>query len=466
MTFISYAQNFEDVLLWRALKGVREGFYIDVGAQHPDVNSVTRAFYDRGWSGINVEPVPGNAQRLRDARLRDTTLELALGAERGEASFFVVEGTGLSTLERAGLARLQQQGFAAAETSVEVETLAEVCRRHVRGPIHFLKIDVEGSEAAVLAGADLAAFRPWIVLVEATAPLSSEPTHGDWEGILLRADYRFAWFDGLNRFYVAGEHAASLLPAFAIPPNVADDFLRAADVEWARRLHGAEGQAEALGRRMSETERARRASEQAAERAHLLLATESAQRAGAEQRAEQAERRADGEHHRAESEAREAERARREAAELRQNLETEHAEAETAKAWLAAMRSSRSWRITAPLRQVRSATARLPAAEPPLPPSVPDPAPPTQPLAEPPRPVPAGLAPPLRTGPPVPFRLRHRRRRHPIHAADPAAAARHGLPERHLRPASRSRAGGRASVAGGAAAPRRLRADRPPFDGS
>jgi hypothetical protein len=33
MSFISYAQNHEDVMLYRALREVKEGFYIDVGAQ-------------------------------------------------------------------------------------------------------------------------------------------------------------------------------------------------------------------------------------------------------------------------------------------------------------------------------------------------------------------------------------------------------------------------------------------------
>jgi hypothetical protein len=55
---ISYAQNREDILLWRALRDLSGGFYIDVGAEDPTQNSVTRAFYERGWHGINVEPVP------------------------------------------------------------------------------------------------------------------------------------------------------------------------------------------------------------------------------------------------------------------------------------------------------------------------------------------------------------------------------------------------------------------------
>ena len=57
MTFISYAQNFEDVILRRALKDIEKGFYVDVGAHDPVIDSVTKAFYDLGWRGINIEPV-------------------------------------------------------------------------------------------------------------------------------------------------------------------------------------------------------------------------------------------------------------------------------------------------------------------------------------------------------------------------------------------------------------------------
>jgi len=45
-------------MLWRALKHIERGFYIDVGAWSSDLDSVTRAFYEHGWRGINVEPNP------------------------------------------------------------------------------------------------------------------------------------------------------------------------------------------------------------------------------------------------------------------------------------------------------------------------------------------------------------------------------------------------------------------------
>src|ERR1700687_2381015 len=95
---ISYAQTHEDVLLWRALHSVGAGFYVDVGAHDPTALSVTRAFYDRGWRGINVEPSPVYAQMLRKERPRDVTLEVALGDKRGQATFYDFGTSGLSTL--------------------------------------------------------------------------------------------------------------------------------------------------------------------------------------------------------------------------------------------------------------------------------------------------------------------------------------------------------------------------------
>lgn len=233
MSFVSYAQNYEDIMLWRALRHVEPGFYIDIGAHDPVNHSVTAAFYERGWSGINVEPVQAYYSALAEARPRDKNLRLAVGVQDGEDPLFVIPNTGLSTLLESLAVNHTASGFKVEEAKIEVQTLARVCRDHARGEIHFLKIDVEGLEQAVLAGADFAAFRPWIVVVEATAPNSQVTTHESWEPILIEAHYRMVWFDGLNRFYLALEHE-ELATAFSSPPNVFDDFVRHIDAHPVR----------------------------------------------------------------------------------------------------------------------------------------------------------------------------------------------------------------------------------------
>ncbi len=353
MTFISYAQNFEDVLLWRALGDIERGFYIDVGAYHPDTHSVTRAFYDRGWSGVNIEPLPDAARRLAAARPRDVTLRIALGAQPAELPFYRIEGTGLSTLDPAIAAGHAAAGLPATRDHVAVLTLAEICALHASADIHFLKIDVEGAERAVLQGADLVRYRPWIILVEATAPNSTTQTHQEWEPLLREAEYDFVWFDGLNRYYVAHERADALAPAFRTPPNVFDDFLRAGDSVWIERA--ARLEVEAAAQR---------------ERAHLA---ETQAQAAAEQLRLQREAAAHESGRLREALGRQQLEATRtgqlqvrdlaaEQAALHQSrhdLQQTHLRLQTTLHELEVVRSSRSWRLTAPMRSALWRTRRL-----------------------------------------------------------------------------------------------------------
>jgi FkbM family methyltransferase len=230
--FISYAQNSEDVVLWRALGEYGPGFYIDVGAADPVAESVTKAFYDAGWRGINLEPMPGAYQLLRDDRERDVNLRLAAESGPREAEYFSIDGgNGLSSGVPDLAQRYREQGSQVEAVSVDVTTLATICHQFVQTEIHFLKIDVEGMEAEVLAGADFKSYRPWVVLVEATEPNRPIPAHGAWEPSLFDAGYEFTLFDGLNRFYVAAEKAQLLGHRLNAPANVLDNFVRAVDLE-------------------------------------------------------------------------------------------------------------------------------------------------------------------------------------------------------------------------------------------
>lgn len=225
MTFISYAQNCEDVLLWRALGHIKNGFYIDVGANDPVEHSVTKAFYDAGWSGINIEPLPAFHQEFEKQRPRDINLAIAAGASDGILTLFDVPSVnGWASPDRAVADAHRADGFEVAELTVPVRALTGVCANYVKGDIHFLKVDVEGFEGEVLRGMDFERWRPWVLVIEATMPNSRVTNHASWEALVTSRRYRFAHFDGLNRYYVAEEHAA-LLEVLSVQPNVFDDFI-------------------------------------------------------------------------------------------------------------------------------------------------------------------------------------------------------------------------------------------------
>ena len=223
--FESAAQNFEDVMLYRALGDVETGFYIDVGAQDPDIDSVSKAFFDRGWRGIHIEPVPEYAERLRAARPGDTIIEAAASNEVGTTALTVFPMTGLSTADPLVAKNHIDRGVdhQPEPLIVSTVTLADVAAELEARTVHWLKIDVEGHERAVLEGWDANRLRPWVIVVEATQPNDRAASYGDWEPILLTAGYQCIYNDGLNRFYIEPSRE-DLAGAFSSPPNPFDNI--------------------------------------------------------------------------------------------------------------------------------------------------------------------------------------------------------------------------------------------------
>ena len=195
---ISYAQRGEDTRLWLFFEGKTDGHYIDVGANDPVVDSVSKSFYDVGWRGINVEPLHVYADSLDFHQPESLNIRVALGEKPDSMTLFYDKSRlGLSTLDEKGAANL---GLSTT-TMVPVWTLAQLCKSFVTWPIDWLKIDVEGWEAQVIRGGDWEKFRPTIVVVEATKPMTAIPSHDEWEQLLFGVGYELLEFDGLNRWY-------------------------------------------------------------------------------------------------------------------------------------------------------------------------------------------------------------------------------------------------------------------------
>lgn len=228
MNFVSYAANFEDLMLWRALRQLPSGFYLDCGAADPLRASVTQAFYQRGWRGVNLEPSAALHARLAAARPADVNLALAAvaAAADGEALFFDAGASGRSSSDPAQAQACRQDGLAVLQRGVPRQTLDQVCAEHADGPIHFVNLAVNGAELAVLQGFELARWQPWIVLVRQGADDAAIAAH------MAAAGYRLAYQDGHKRYYVAPAQAA-LAAALALPPHGADQFTLAEDHPYA-----------------------------------------------------------------------------------------------------------------------------------------------------------------------------------------------------------------------------------------
>jgi FkbM family methyltransferase len=220
---ISYSINGEDVVLARVFSDIPSGFYVDVGANDPTAGSNTRHFYDQGWRGINLEP--GRIfTRLAEARPRDINLNIAASSSSGEMVLHEYHvGHGLSSLEvrNPDVSAHYLEGM--EKRKVRVRTLRDIFAEFQPPQIDFMSIDVEGHERDVILGNDWSRWRPRVVFLEATLEGRNEPGHHLWEGLILDAGYQFAYYDGLNRFYLRNEDR-HLLARFH-PPCVFDQYV-------------------------------------------------------------------------------------------------------------------------------------------------------------------------------------------------------------------------------------------------
>lgn len=216
---VSFAQNAEDIVLYRALGHIQGGFFVDVGANEPTHDSVTKLFYDRGWTGINIEPQVSCYENLCGERPLDINLNLGVGSAPGDLTLWVVpEAKAMSTFSPEQAGRLRDMGYHTRPTTVEVATLAEVFTRHVgERTVDFLKVDVEGLEEEVLGTFDWAHWRPRVVVVE------SYPEIAPWEERLRASGYQRTLWDGINLFFVRDEDAEIIGARLRQPATVVLD---------------------------------------------------------------------------------------------------------------------------------------------------------------------------------------------------------------------------------------------------
>ncbi len=241
---ISYSQNREDVLLARVFKGQQSGYYVDIGAGHPWVDSVTCHFYLQGWRGLNVEPRPSMAGLLQQWRPLHQLAQCVVSEQRGQTEFFEVnlagrclgDGGGLSTVDSQLATKHARAGFEVVNHSTPVHTLASLLAEYQVGDIDFLKIDVEGHEGQVIMGGDWSRWRPRVIIAESIDPVTHVDASTEWRPHLEQHGYLFAAFDGLNSYFVREEDRELAAKLYA-PVNVLDKYKTWQTHLIERRLH-------------------------------------------------------------------------------------------------------------------------------------------------------------------------------------------------------------------------------------
>lgn len=169
---LSHADLGEDILLACVLKPWenKNGFYVDVGAHHPSKLSNTKALYDMGWSGINIEANPAALPVFEKERPRDINLSCAVTEADGDTAALIHVANqdfgsfaGCNYIEGAP----EYPPKEVRRSQVSTRRLDSIFREHLKGrDIDVLTMDIEGGELAALQSNDWMAYRPRIVAVE------------------------------------------------------------------------------------------------------------------------------------------------------------------------------------------------------------------------------------------------------------------------------------------------------------
>jgi FkbM family methyltransferase len=166
----SFSQEGEDMVLARIFEGKSNGVYVDVGAHHPIRFSNTYMFYLRGWSGINVDAMPGSMEAFRKLRPRDRNVEALISNKPGSVKYYLFNDSAMNTCD-AELAR-QRDGLAhfrlTGTRTLQPQSLSAILDKQFGAgqEIDFMSIDVEGWDLDVLESNNWQKFRPAIVLIE------------------------------------------------------------------------------------------------------------------------------------------------------------------------------------------------------------------------------------------------------------------------------------------------------------
>lgn len=190
---ISYAPDGEDIILRNMLRGTNAGFYVDVGAYHPTRFSNTKQLYQSGWSGINIDSMPGSMGSFNKERPRDTNLEIAISDKKEILTYRIFTEQAYNTLSDEQTKKCTEAGHKMIkEVKLQVSPLSDILDKYLpkKRSIDLLTIDVEGLDLNVLRSNNWNLYRPKVIAIEEIGFNAENPRESEIFDFLKERGYR------------------------------------------------------------------------------------------------------------------------------------------------------------------------------------------------------------------------------------------------------------------------------------
>jgi FkbM family methyltransferase len=167
----SYSQTGEDLIIDFIFThiGIAKPTYIDIGAHHPYYLSNTAFFYEKGCRGINIEPDPELFKLFTKHRNEDINLNIGIGAEKGNADFYIISSPTLNTFSKQEAENYIKEGdYRITNTiNIPINSLKNVIDEYCDGKFpHLLNVDAEGIDELIIKSIDYKKSYPLVICIE------------------------------------------------------------------------------------------------------------------------------------------------------------------------------------------------------------------------------------------------------------------------------------------------------------
>jgi|SRR5688572_13841306 len=148
---MSYSQNAEESFILDHFQDKAKGKFIDIGAFHVFQLSNVRALYEKGWTGVLVEPQPANYKAIADHYKDDPemiVLNVAIGEESGLIDFFESNGDAVGTTDVDHMKKWGDAGVNYTKIKVKQINVVDFMNQYGHG-VDFISIDTEATNMVI-----------------------------------------------------------------------------------------------------------------------------------------------------------------------------------------------------------------------------------------------------------------------------------------------------------------------------
>lgn len=168
---LSFSQCGEDLIVDYIfkLRGISKPTYLDIGANDPYYLNNTAIFYQRGSKGINVDANPSCISKFLIERPKDTNLNIGIGAQKTESTFYIMKDSTLSTFSEVEFLKYKKSNKSKLidKKIINIHTLKDVLATYNDSIFpDFLSLDIEGLDYEVIKSIDFKVSSPKVICVE------------------------------------------------------------------------------------------------------------------------------------------------------------------------------------------------------------------------------------------------------------------------------------------------------------